>query len=136
MRLRLYSLINIAKNKLQIDEEDYRAIIKRIAQQESLKNCSIQELDLILDEMKKKGFKVTPKKKNSKSHISKVHNKALSLWIELADKGIVQDRSDTAFNKYCLKFSKVSYWRFMTQDEASTVIESLKAWLKRETKGG
>lgn len=135
MRYKLYQLINIAKNELQMSEDDYRALVKRITSHDSLKSCTYDDLQNVIKELEKKGFKIKPKAKinYSKTHGSKIHNKALSLWIQLAETGALRDRSDSAFNSYCKRFTKADHWRFMGNDEAATVIESLKDWIKRET---
>lgn len=133
MKSKYFQLINIAKNELGMSEDDYRALVKRISGHESLKSCSYDHLKAILKELEAKGFKVKPKAKpkHSKPHGSAIHNKALSLWIQLAKTGALRDHSDDAFNKYCLRFTKASHWRFMGDDEAAKVIESLKSWIQR-----
>lgn len=135
-----YQLINIARGQLNIDEDSYRAMIMRInkGKGSSLKDCTSQQLNQILIELKSKGFKTRPniKKNHSKKHRSPIHNKILSLWIELERAGILRDGSDKALNNYCKKYRwsdrDWDHWHFMEEAEALQMIERLKKWKDRE----
>lgn len=144
-----YQLINIARNELGMDEDSYRAMVLRInrGKGESLKDCNMSELNLILKELKEKGFKVKPAKPDSfKSKRVKpkritedgielpadVRDKMLAIWIEMHNQGIIKDGSDKGLASYCRNRTEADHWHWITYDEALTIIESLKTWQSRE----
>lgn len=144
-----YQLINIARTELGIDDGSYRAMVSRInkGKGESLKDCNMTELNLILKELKEKGFKVKPKKPdNFKSRRVKpkriteegrelpadVRDKMLALWIEMHNQGILRDGSDKGLAAYCRNRTEADHWHWITYGEALTIIESLKTWQSRE----
>ncbi len=53
--------IHIAKVQLAMDDDTYRALVKRVAGKHSSKDLSWQERKALLDEFKRLGFKSKPK---------------------------------------------------------------------------
>lgn len=113
-RKRLYTLLQVgntqlAKQLVGWTDEDYRALLARhgasAASGFSAKSMTVQELSTALKEMKDKGFipKATVpangKKLNEwrKPRIAKLN----AMWCELADDGVVQDRSQFAMAAWC-----------------------------------
>ncbi|PWD89566.1 hypothetical protein DC081_08945 [Ignatzschineria cameli] len=147
-----YQLINIARNQLGMDDDSYRAMINRIngGKGTSLKDCNMAELNLILKELKAKGFKVKPVKAGGfKSRRVKqpkttndglplpadIRDKMLSLWIEMHQQGIIRDGSDAALTTYCRNRTGKDHWHWITEWEAIDIIEGLKTWQSRELLG-
>lgn len=143
-RGKLYGVINMGKNQLKMDEESYRAMVKRISGHESLKSCSFEHLNQIIDELTQKGFIIKPRKQDSgKSKrarpaiyhndvkISDIRDKVLALWIEMHKQGIVRDGSDLALAAYCKKRSGYDHWHWISIDQASDITEGLKQWQSR-----
>lgn len=144
-----YQLINIARTQLGMDDDSYRAMVIRIngGKGTSLKDCNMAELNLILKELKEKGFKVKPNNKNGfKSQRVKpakttkdghplpadIRDKMLSLWIEMHQQGIIRDGSDAGLTAYCRNRSGKDHWHWITEYEAIDMIEGLKTWQSRE----
>lgn len=57
--MNLNAVINIAKGKLDMAEDDYRAMLERVTGQASLKLMTDRQKIAVLDEMKRMGFQKT-----------------------------------------------------------------------------
>lgn len=57
----LIAKIHVAQTQLALDGDNYRAILQRITGQNSCKNCDLQQLQRVMDEMQRLGFKPTKK---------------------------------------------------------------------------
>ena len=131
------SMIKIAQKQLCIDDDAYRAMLIRITGQNSCAGLNLSQLNLVIDDLVKKGFKIQPKNPTHSTPVKTplyVHpderDKVLSLWIALADIGAVKNRSDIALAAYCKKLTGKAHWHF--QADYMNVIESLKGWYFRE----
>lgn len=148
---RLITLINIAKQQLNIDEDVYRAMLKSSVAKDSLRAMSLPELEQVLTHFKQKGFKASSKKTangrlSPKSKGANVHNqidKIRAIWITMFKQGIVRDGSETALDSYVRRMSArlnitndiakgVDSVVWLTPQQAYKVLESLKSWHKRE----
>lgn len=133
-RQRLIQLIHIAKNKLQLDEDTYRQMLQGITGQVSTKSMNIPDLNKVLDAMKKKGFRISPAKKAQSRLPLDDHpqsRKVRALWLEMADAGIVRDRSENALARWIKRETGISALRWLNNEQASSVIEKLKKWQHR-----
>lgn len=130
-KAKLYGVINMGKNQIKMDEESYRAMIKRISGHESLRSCSFEHLNMIIDELVKKGFKLQAKSEKKPSAPSPILSKLRSLWHELHECGAVKDNSDQALSSFCKTHTKLDSWRWMSDTQALKIIEILKQWKKR-----
>lgn len=131
-RVRLIQLIHVAKRELQLDDDIYRAILRRVGNTDSCVAMPISKLEAVLEDLKKGGFQVQPKTSQSRSLADDVQSKKIrSLWLELADAGIVRDRSEKALASYIKRLTGVEALQWLSTRQASTAIESLKQWRKR-----
>ena len=131
------SMIKIAQKQLCIDDETYRAMLIRLTGQNSCRNLPLNKLNIVLDEMIKKGFVIKPKNPKYSTPVktprypqSDERDKLLSVWIALADIGVVKNRSDAALARYCQKITGKAHWHF--EADYLPIIEGLKAWYWRE----
>lgn len=132
---RLIRLIHVAKRELCMDDDTYRAILLQIGNTASSKDLSVSKLEAVLEHLKKVGFKVTPKKKSNIPMATDSQSKMIrGLWLELHEKGIVNDPSEYALSKYVQRITRISALQWLDTHMASRVIETLKSWLKREDK--
>lgn len=67
-RKQLIAQIHIAKKQLGLDDESYRAILQRVARQESCKDMTITQLVDVIKEMKRLGFKPSSTARSAKKH--------------------------------------------------------------------
>ncbi|WP_299494928.1 regulatory protein GemA [uncultured Shewanella sp.] len=150
---RLITLINIAKQQLNIDEDVYRAMLKSCAGKDSLRAMSLSELEQVLTHFKQKGFKTSKKTgskqtakgrlspKGGKAKVAEI-NKIRAIWITMFKQNIVRDGSETALDSYVRRMSArlnitndiakgVDSVTWLTPKQAYKVLESLKSWHKR-----
>ena len=157
---RLFTLINIAKTQLQLDDDLYRSMLKGATGKQSLRAMNLSELEQALECFKQKGFKPTrvkPSLNSDKKGIkpkvnSAVKGKRLSpqsgkakvalidkiraVWITMANHSIIQDASETALDSYARRMTKsqqqVDSVAWLNPQQANRVLESLKNWHRRE----
>ncbi|MDO4434577.1 MAG: regulatory protein GemA [Alysiella sp.] len=55
----LIAKIHVAQTQLALDDDSYRAILQRITGQNSCKNCDLLQLQRVMAEMQRLGFKPT-----------------------------------------------------------------------------
>lgn len=142
-RLRLIKLIHVGRRELSMDDESYRLMLANIPELEgatSSKDLSVPKLKIVLELLKKKGFKVAPKAGKSASSPRKTTGKLADdpqsklirhLWLELHNVGAVRDPSEVALNRFVLNRVQVEALQWLSTAQASQVIEHLKQWLKR-----
>lgn len=123
-----HALINIARKDLGLDDDTYRALLLRITGKSSLREMSERERLGVVADLKRRGFK--PKSRPGKSfpnatkaYIRLVH----ALWKSCALKGVVQDGSRPALRTFVQNRTGVSDPDFLTFEQASPLIDTLKA---------
>lgn len=125
--------VHIAKKELALAEDDYRALLVRITGKASSRDCSEGELDRLLSEFKRLGWKpktnsaASGTKKSGKPHVRKVY----ALWGELDRAGALHDGSRGALQSFVLRQTGVSSPEWLTATQANQVTEGLKAMLRR-----
>ncbi|WP_299001703.1 gp16 family protein [uncultured Shewanella sp.] len=149
---RLITLINIAKQQLNIDEYVYRAMLTSCVGKNSLRVMTLSELEQVLTHFKQKGFTPhkSPNKQSAKGRLSPKGGKAKvaeidkirAIWITMFKQNIVRDGSETALDSYVRRMSArlnitndiakgVDSVAWLNPQQAYTVLESLKSWHKR-----
>ncbi|WP_283132502.1 gp16 family protein [Enterovibrio norvegicus] len=145
-RTRIIQLIHVGKRELQLDDDTYRALLKRETGSDSCKAMRIEELDRVLSAMERQGFKrkksakpkqtekrLSPKTQGKPDVISKIR----ALWITMAKEGIVRDGSETALDAYVRRMTRhqngegVDHIAWCDDEQAIRIIEALKQWIKR-----
>ena len=133
---KLIQLIHIAKSQLGLDDSIYRANLIQLTGKNSTKNMTLVELRAVFEDLKTKGFKTNPAKStNLKRETSMAvddQSKLIRhLWLSLHGLGEVKNSSEQALAKYVERQTGVSALQWLTMQQASTVIESLKKWEMR-----
>jgi phage gp16-like protein len=130
--------IHIAKKKLAMEDDSYRALLRRITGKDSSTALAIAELDLVLAEFKRLGFHDAPDARRYRKQANHPHvRKVYALWWAL--KPHLRDGSDAALRSFVRRQTRcdltpdgVSSPDFLNPEQANKVNEGLKAWLKRE----
>lgn len=130
--------IHIAKAQLGLDDEDYRALLARVTGKRSSRDLNAREVDMVLGEFKRLGWR--PKtnsgfRKSDKAYVRLVY----ALWKEAGRVGAVRDSSKSALMSFVGRQigggedrAKVARSPdFLTAAEANKVSEALKARIKR-----
>ena len=147
MRNPMIVKVQIARKELALHEDDYRALLHRITGKSSSAACTDFELEAILTEMKRLGWK--PKVNGAKVNGAKVNgaktNSAVAkvksekrhvrlvfaIWGELGRAGALDNPSRQALLAFVNRQTGVSHPDWLTAKQANVVTEALKAMLKR-----
>ncbi len=130
-RQRLIRLIHVAKRDLAMADDGYRAILRQIGAQESTANLAVPELRRVLDHMKRCGFRVRSKGSARSIDADKQARMIRGLWLDLADAGIVRNRSEAALAAFVKRQTGIDRLEWLSSAQASKVIEHLKQWRGR-----
>ena len=134
----LIKLIHVAKRDLGMENDSYRAIIKKVTKNrtDSTKDCTALELERVISHLKKAGFKVRkPKTAQPKEarplatggEVSKVR----ALWLLLHEIGAVKNPSESALNAYVKRVTNIEDLSWLNGDQLTILIETLKKWAVR-----
>jgi len=151
-RYRLYTLLNVGRSKLGMQDEDYRALLARHGAKERDGQVSATTLDLlglerVLEELKKKGFKPIAKNQTrrrrrvpSAGHATTEQIDLMKyIWSALGQADILRDKTERGL----LAWVRVSTRRetgtstgyealeFLPTEIAQHLIERLKKWAAR-----
>lgn len=133
---RLIQLIHIARNDIQMDEDTYRQMLQGLTGKASTKGMDTTQLNRVLESMKKKGFRVKPAG-NARSGLPLDNHpqskKIRALWLEMAAAGTVRDSSEQSLALWVKRETGISALRWLSNEQASSVIEKLKKWQRRAT---
>lgn len=155
-RKKLIQIIHVAKHQLGMDEMTYRALLERVAHKNSTTKMNIGELENVLLDLTKKGFKLQSnvlaqktkryvKRNNASSNKiergSNISYKMLAVWESMHMQGIVRDGSEAALNTFICKSVNRDFgrktgilymsYKHLPDDLASKALEQLKQWQKR-----
>ncbi|HII3215435.1 TPA: gp16 family protein [Citrobacter freundii] len=133
---RLIQLIHIARNDLLMDEDTYRQMLQGLTGKASTKGMDVTQLNRVMESMKRKGFRVKPSGKARSGLPLDTHpqsKKLRALWLEMASAGIVRDSSEQALALWVQRETGISALRWLSNEQASNVIEKLKKWQRRAT---
>lgn len=92
------------------------------------------QLNRVLESMKKKGFRIKPAGKATSGLPLDSHpqsKKIRALWLEMAAAGVVRDSSEQALALWVKRETGISALRWLSNEQASSVIEKLKKWQRR-----
>ena len=121
------SLVHVAKNRLGLEDEDYRAILWHIGGVASSKDLDARGFKMVMRYMDHLGFRSVAAQANfgPRPGMATPEQVAFirSLWTEYTD-GL---SGDTGLNKWLERTFKVSALRFLSHDQAPKAITALKA---------
>jgi phage gp16-like protein len=147
MRNRIIAKIHVAKKQLDLGEDEYRGLIAGATngKAESCKDCNKSELEQILQLMERRGFtpivktpaekpkvKLSPRTRDKAEGDHEQIDKIRAMWIDLANKGIVRNRSEDAVQAFAKRLTKVDRLEWLNPKQCSTVLAALNAMAKQE----
>ena len=127
-RRSMMAKINIARQQLAMDEDDYRQGLFDTTGRTSLRDCSDAQLARMLDWLKSKGFQPLPGRKAAAHPMAL---KARALWISLHHLGVVHNASEQALEAFAKRQLGCEKLVWARQSDAFKLIEALKAMGKR-----
>lgn len=126
--------IHIAKKRLGLDDDTYRAFLMRETGHSSATDLNQEQRSKVLDLFKRAGFV------EGNTHTSKLEDfdepepqmKLIRcLWSDLKSLTALSDSSDKALRSFIQRTAKVDSIRWLGPHAANKVIEALKAWKAR-----
>ena len=136
-RKRMIAKIHLAKKQLALAEESYRAILERITGLDSAGKMRVDQLDAVLREFARLGWRAKPAaKRSAQPQIRMIH----AVWADICK---LQGRGDEAALRAFVRRQTrteahpdgVDSAEFLTAALANRVLEGLKAWRARLMKG-
>lgn len=140
-RKKLIQIIHVAKNKLGLDDDTYRALLESETGRRSCSHMSIDQLKAVRDALQNKGFKVVPKARQSPKSRGRRVDKIRAIWIKMHQAGVVKDGSEHALLNWVIRTigrrwigdAPISLdWVEGNDQCVNHALESLKKWAKRE----
>ena len=130
---KLIQFIHIAKAQLKLDDGTYRHLLTEQTGKDSCSKMDKSELVVVFEHLKTLGFKTKPAKSAGKvaQADDAQSRKIRSLWLTLHDLGAVRNASERALAKYVERQTGKSALQFISTEDASRVIETLKKWQQR-----
>lgn len=125
---KLIGMIHMAKSRLGMDDTTYREFLTAVIGRGSLRGSTSGEQWRVMEELKRRGFVPRSTGRTTAAADSPQARKIRSLWLTMADCGIVRDRSEKALENYVRRITGVRLGQ-ATVKQCQTVIETLKAWL-------
>ncbi len=125
--------IHLAKKQLALAEESYRAILERITGLDSAGKMRVDQLDAVLREFARLGWRAKPAaKRSAQPQIRMIH----AVWADICR---LQGRGDEAALRAFVRRQTqteahpegVDSAEFLTAAMANRVLEGLKAWRAR-----
>lgn len=126
----LLAKIHIAKAQLNLDDDQYRDIVRRVTGKDSAAQCRYSQLVDLINEFKSLGWK-TEKKKAFRRAPSDGIKKIYALWGKLQALGDVQSTDKTALDAFVKKYTGIDSVQWLLPDQQRKIIEILKQWIKR-----
>jgi len=137
-RRAMIAKINVARQQLQMEEDDYRQGLLDCTGRLSLRECTDAQLDKVVAWLRSKGFQPLPGKKAAAHPMGR---KARALWISLYHLGVVHNSSEQALEAFAKRQLGCERLNWARQSEAYRLIEALKAmairagWKQTDVKG-
>ncbi|MEK0082873.1 gp16 family protein [Benzoatithermus flavus] len=126
-RSRRIALIHAGKRRLGLGDGEYRLLLRRVTGKGSSAELDLEQLDLVVDALRRLGFGVRPKRK-----LNPLQRKIVVLWAELGKAGVLRDRSDRALDRFVKRQTGVDAVQWLASNQAAQVVEALKGWRVRE----
>ena len=135
--------IHVLKSKLQLSDDDYRALLQSLAKKTSTKDMTDKERQAVRDHLQNLGERmgvVKPGRRRApartfaqaKAEASPRERKVWALWHQLHRDGLVHDTSAAALNAWVARTVHVSALAFANAAQLDTLIEALKSWQQRK----
>ena len=136
--------IHVLKAKLQLQDDDYRALLVTLTGKASSKGMTATEQAQVRDHMLRLAQRMgvaqptTRRRPLTREQFDQVkkaasprERKVWALWNQLHRDGVVHNPSRAALNVWVEKMVHVSALGFATAPQLDTLIEALKAWQLR-----
>lgn len=134
-RRKLLAKVHVAKKQLGLDEETYRDVLERVTGLRSAKELEERELLRVLAAFRNAGWSASMNpangaqpRKSDKPHVRKIW----AVWADMCRTGLVAaEDKRKALRAFVENRTGVTDPEWLTAEQATVVIESLKHWRNR-----
>lgn len=126
-RRAMLAKVHVAKVQLGLVDDDYRAVLMRVAGCASAGDCTDAQLIAVLAEFAAKGFSASAKRTAARRADHPVARKARALWISLAHLGAIADPSERALEVFARRQLGCERMQWANQALGYKLVEALKA---------
>lgn len=130
-RRSMIAKVHIAKQQLGLADDDYRAVLLRVAGRTSAAECTEAELAKVLAEFAAKGFTTVAKSPSARPADHPTARKARALWISLHQLGAIDKPDEAALEAFARRQLKVERLQWAKQAQAYKLVEALKSIAER-----
>lgn len=123
--------IQIAKRQLEMEDDDYRAMLLREGGVDSSTKLDEAGARRVMAWFDNAGFVRTDKRRGTSADKRPIALKARALWISLYQLDEVVNRHDLALDAFAKTITGKDTLRFALNGEVAKVVEALKAWAER-----
>jgi phage gp16-like protein len=131
---RLLAMVHIAKKKLGLTDDDYRAILLDVTGKRSAGDCSVEQLGDVIDHFRARGWESDkPQGRTGPRRADHAPaRKARALWISLHALGVIDDASERALEAFGRRQLGCTALQWADQGHMSGLIEALKKMAERD----
>ncbi len=130
-RRAMLAKVHIAKKTLGMIDDDYQAVLLRVAGRDSAGDCTQAELNAVLKEFERLGFSAQARPKGPRPADHPAALKARAMWISLGLLGAIKDSSDKALESFARRQLGCDRLQWANQQQVYKLVEALKAIAER-----
>jgi phage gp16-like protein len=130
-RSQLVQLIHVAKRDLGMDDATYRTMLRTAGNADSTKSMSISNLERVLEQAKRAGFKVRSKAGDRRQDTRPEAQKVRALWLFLHELDVVKVPTEAALASYVKRIAYVDDLHWADSRAMARLIETMKKWAMR-----
>lgn len=125
--------IQVGRRQLRLEDDDYRALLRRHGNVDSSKDLSDQAAQAVLLELRSKGFRDGIKGGSRRRSMAQqpAAKKARAIWLALWNLDETESGSEASLNAFARGITGKADLRFCAGTELNQVVEGLKAWASR-----
>lgn len=134
-RRALLAKVHIAPKQLGMTDEDYRAVLHRVTGQYSAGQCTVPQLQALIDEFGRRGFSTQAPRPNRASAPRRadhpVARKARAMWISLGLLCAIRQSEEPALEAFAHRQLGCEKLQWANQAQGDRIIEALKQMAER-----
>lgn len=133
-RRAMLAKVHIAPKQLGMDDESYRALLRRVTGQITARDCDNRQLEALIAEFTRLGFRAVASPRRAgrpKPADHPVARKARAMWISLGLLCAVRHPEEPALEAFARRQLGCERFQWANQSQADRIIEALKAMAER-----
>lgn len=131
-RRAMIAKVHLGAKDLGLDEDARRDVLQRVTGHRSSADCTDDQLDAVLAEFKRLGWKSTTPGGKAGAAKHPVALKARAMWISLWNLGAIRNGSEKALEAFAARQLGVDRLQWADQAKGKSLLEALKKMAERE----